>query len=236
MTEHSVSSDLKDRLPNWNENLIFAEELNECMLAGCTGYIYWYLRAHWSFCGTGETQYGTDNKKDALLPRAYVMSHFSKNVTGSTRLSTNQDANAGRTKEEVLQIEQFSAYIKGDSIIVMAINARENARDLMVTLPYNVKSGTLWLSTGNEAENLCQKSDLPITESTDKYLYEMPAKSLNTFIFMVDKGSTAIENVNLTDNNAPKTYYDLHGRRLDTPHGLCIERSADGNSRKVIIR
>ena len=209
MTEHSVSSDLKDRLPNWNENLIFAEELNECMLAGCTGYIYWYLRAHWSFCGTGESQYGTDNKKDQLLPRAFVMSHFSKNVTGSTRLETNQDADAGRTKEEVAQI----------------------------TLPDNVyaKSGELWLSTGNESENLCQKSKLDIAESINKYLYEMPAKSLNTFIFMVDKGSTAIENVNLIDDDDSKTYYDLHGRRLDTPHGLCIERSADGSSRKVIM-
>ena len=47
---------------------------------------------------------------------------------------------------------------------------------------------------------------------------------------------TAIENVNLVDDDdAPKTYYDLHGRRLDTPHGLCIERSANGKSRKVIM-
>ena len=237
MTEHSVSSDLKDRLPNWNENLIFAEELNECMLAGCTGYIYWYLRAHWSFCGTGESQYGTANKKDELLPRAYVMSHFSKNVTGSTRLSTNQDANAGRTKEEVLQIEQFSAYIKGDSIIVMAINARENARDLMITLPENVyaKSGELWLSTGNESENLCQKSTLDITEPVHKYLHEMPAQSLNTFIFTIDKGSTAIENMKYNYVDGPKTYYDLQGRKLDKPQGLCIERSADGSSRKVMM-
>jgi len=237
MTEHSVSSDLKDRLPNWNENLIFAEELNECMLAGCTGYIYWYLRAHWSFCGTGESQYGTDNKKDQLLPRAFVMSHFSKNVTGSTRLETNQDADAGRTKEEVAQNYQFSAYQKGDSIIVMAINTTGDSRDLMITLPDNVyaKSGELWLSTGNESENLCQKSKLDIAESINKYLYEMPAKSLNTFIFMVDKGSTAIENVNLIDDDDSRTYYDLHGRRLDTPHGLCIERNADGSSRKVVM-
>ena len=237
MTEHSVSSDLKDRLPNWNDNLIFAEELNECMLAGCTGYIYWYLRAHWSFCGTGETQYGTDNKKDALLPRAFVMSHFSKNVTGSTRLSTNQDANAGRTKEEVLQNEQFSAYIKGDSIIVMAINARENARDLMITLPENVyaKNGELWLSTGNESENLCQKSTLDITEPVHKYLHEMPAGSLNTIIFTIDKGSTAIENMKYNYVDGPKTYYDLQGRKLDKPHGLCIERNADGSSRKVMM-
>ena len=237
MTEHSATDNI-DHLPNWQDNMIFAQELNECMLAGCTGYIYWYLRAHWAFCGTGQswtyrkdnveyTANSPDNKKDELLPRAYVMPHFSKNVTGSTRLKTSQDESAGRTKEEILQNEQFSAYIKGDSIIVMAINAREDTRDVKITLPYNVKSGVLWLSTGNESSELCQKSNLEdITEPVSDYLYEMPAQSLNTLIFMIDRGSTAIENV---------TYYDLQGRRLDDPHGLCIERSANGDSRKVYM-
>ena len=235
MTEHSTT-DNTGALPTWNDNLIFAEELNECMLAGCTGYIYWYLRAHWAFAGTGESKYGEGNKKDELLPRAFVMSHFSKNITGSTRLKTSLDEDQGRTEEGKLADYEYSAYQKGDSIIVMVINAKEKAHDLMVTLPYNVKSGELWLSTGNEAENLCQKSDLGITESTGSYLYEMPAKSLSTLIFKVDNGSTAIEDVNLAnDDDAPKTYYDLRGHRLDTPHGLCIERSANGTSRKVIM-
>lgn len=246
MTEHSATDNI-DHLPNWQDNMIFAQELNECMLAGCTGYIYWYLRAHWAFCGTGQswtyrkdnveyTASSPDNKKDELLPRAYVMSHFSKNVTGSTRLKTSQDESAGRTKEEILQNEQFSAYIKGDSIIVMAINAREDTRDVKITLPYNVKSGVLWLSTGNESSKLCQKSNLEdITEPVSDYLYEMPAQSLNTLIFMIDRGSTAIENVKLSADDGPKTYYDLQGRRLDDPHGLCIERSANGDSRKVYM-
>lgn len=246
MTEHSATDNI-DHLPNWQDNMIFAQELNECMLAGCTGYIYWYLRAHWAFCGTGQswtyrkdnveyTASSPENKKDELLPRAYVMSHFSKNVTGSTRLKTSQDESAGRTKEEILQNEQFSAYIKGDSIIVMAINAREDTRDVKITLPYNVKSGVLWLSTGNESSKLCQKSNLEdITEPVSDYLYEMPAQSLNTLIFMIDRGSTAIENVKLSADDGPKTYYDLQGRRLDDPHGLCIERSANGDSRKVYM-
>ena len=166
------------------------------------------------------------------------MSHFSKNVTGSTRLVTDQDADAGRTEEGKLQAEQFSAYIKGDSIIVMAINTREKARDVKIELPYNVKSGELWLSTGNESDKLCQKSTLEdLTESTNNYLYEMPALSLSTFIFQIDNGSTAIENIEAAnDDDAPKTYYDLQGRRLVTPRGLCIERSANGQSRKVMIR
>ena len=235
MTEHSVT-DNTGALPTWTDNLIFAEELNECMLAGCTGYIYWYLRAHWAFCGTGETKYGAANKKDELLPRAFVMSHFSKNVTGSTRLATSKDEDAGRTEEGILQNEQFSAYIKGDSIIVMAINAREDTRNVKITLPYNVKSGTLWLSTGNESENLCQKSSLDIAESTNFYPYEMPAQSLSTLIFMIDKGSTAIEEVKQSAADGPKTYYDLHGRRLDVPRGLCIEKRSDGTSRKVVMK
>ena len=234
MTEHSTT-DNTGALPTWNDNLIFAEELNECMLAGCTGYIYWYLRAHWAFCGTGETKYGAANKKDELLPRAFVMSHFSKNVTGSTRLKTSLDESQGRTDEGQLANYEFSAYIKGDSIIVMAINATDNERDVKIQLPYMVQSGTLWLSTGNEDANLCQKSALDIPESIDNFLYTLPAKSLSTYIYMIDNGSTAIENVKTTADDSPKTYYDLQGRRLDDPHGLCIERSANGDSRKVFM-
>ena len=94
MTEHSVT-DYIDRLPNWHEQLIFAEELNECMLAGCTGYIYWYMRAHWAFVGTGEEKYNPGNTKNTLLPRAFVMSHFSKHVTGSTRLGLTSSVTTG---------------------------------------------------------------------------------------------------------------------------------------------
>ena len=234
MTEHSVT-DNTGKLPTWDDNLIFAEELNECMLSGCTGYIYWYLRAHWAFCGTGEMEYGADNKKDVLLPRAFVMSHFSKHVTGSTRLETSKDAEGGRSEEGKPKDYEFSAYVKGDSLIVMAINTTASTRDLMITLPYNVKSGELWQSTGNEEENLCQKSELEITESTNQYLDQMPARSVNTFIFTIDQGSAAIEQVEQSDDDSPKTYYDMQGRRLDNPRGLCIERSANGNSRKVVI-
>ena len=230
MTEHSVTDNIGDRLPTWHENLIFAEELNECMLAGCTGYIYWYLRAHWAFCGTGESKYGAANKKDELLPRAFVMSHFSKNVTGSTRLATSLDKTTGEG-----DAYEFSAYIKGDSIIVMAIDTLSTSRDVKIKLPYNVKSGTLWLSTGNEAENLCQKSDIDIAEPTNEFLVEMPARSLSTYIFMIDRGSTAIADVKQGAEDGPKTYYDMQGRRQDEPHGLCIERSANGSSRVVMM-
>ena len=230
MTEHS-STDNIDHLPNWHEQLLFAEELNECMLAGCTGYIYWYMRAHWAFVGTGETKYGSGNTKNKLLPRAYVMSHFAKHVTGSTRLSTNPSKTSGT--EAALE---NSAYIKGDSLIVMVIDTTKNSYDLKLKLPYYVKSGTHLLSTGNESENLCQESPIDITEPVKEVTMTLLPRSLNTYIFMIDEASVAIKDVMQREEEGPKTYYDLHGRRLDTPTGLCIERSPDGTSRKVYIK
>ncbi len=240
MTEHSSTDNIGDRLPSWHEQLLFAEELNECMLAGCTGYIYWYMRAHWAFVSTGEAKYGTENRtKNRLLPRAYVMSHFAKHVTGSTRLTTSRDMTSG--SEAPLE---YSAYIKGDSIIVMAIDTTKTAYDLKLKLPYKVKSGTHLLSTGNETANLCQSSPITIEEPVKELVVSMPERSLNTYIFMIDHEETGIEEINELpiDNSqmvhgisSDSKYFDLRGRRMLMPHGLCIEQRADGTSRKVYI-
>ena len=190
MTEHSVTDNI-DHLPNWHEQLIFAEELNECMLAGCTAYIYWYMRAHWAFVGTGETKYNVGNMKNTknkLLPRAFVMSHFSKHVTGSTRLTTSRDKTSGEGAGF-----EYSAYVKGDSLIVMAIDTTKTGHDLKIQLPVSVKSGIHLLSTGNETENLCQEKPITIDEPTDEVTVELPARSLNTYIFMIDDSSTTIK-------------------------------------------
>ena len=230
MTEHSVTDNLDNRLPNWHEQLLFAEEVNECMVAGCTGYIYWYLRAQWSFVGNGESKYGPDNAKNKLLPRAYVMSHFSKYLPGATRLNTNSSI------ENVTNgMFEHSAYIKGDSIIVMAIDTTKNGHNLRLRLPYKVMSGTQLVSTGNEKESLCQEQAVEIAEPTDQLTISLPGRSLSTFVFRIDDG-TAIKELKPSTDKEVKTYYDLHGRRLETPHGLCIEKYADGTSRKVIIK
>lgn len=228
MTEHSVSDNIGNRLPTWHEQLLFAEELNECMQAGCTGYIYWYMRAHWAFVGTGESKYGTANKKNQLLPRAYVMSHFSKHVTGSTRIA------ATSTNIEVKTEAPFetSAYIKGDSIIVMAIDTTATEYNIMLRFPYPVKSGTHLLSTGNEAANLCQESPIEIAEPVKNLSVSIPGRSLSTFIFMIDREEDAIRQTQAVAA-APEGYYDLQGRSMLRPQGLLIEKRADGTVRKV---
>ena len=235
MTEHSVSDNIQNRLPNWHEQLLFAEELNECMLSGCTGYIYWYMRAHWAFVSTGEAKYGTENKvKNKLLPRAFVMSHFSKYVTGSTRLMATPTM-AANTKEGA---REYSAYVKDDTtLIVMAIDTTKTAYDLKLKLPFYVKSGKHIRSTGNETDSLCQESIIDIEQATKEVIVPMPARSLNTYIFTIDPGAAAIADRQATRTaTGPFTYYDLNGRKMEEPRGLCIERSADGTARKVYFR
>ena len=228
MTEHSVTDNI-DHLPNWHEQLIFAEELNECMLAGCTGYIYWYMRAHWAFVGTGESKYNPGNTKNKLLPRAYVMSHFSKHVTGSTRLSTTSSVNTGTNSAF-----ETSAYIKGDSLIVMAIDTTKYAHDLKLKLPVKVKSGVHLLSTSNES--LCKESPITIDEPVQELTVSLPERSFNTYIFMIDRDETGIHQAQTTHAVSSKSkFYDLQGRPMTTPHGLCVEQRPDGSSKIVYI-
>ncbi len=63
----------------------------------------------------------------------------------------------------------------------------------------------------------------------------MPAHSLNTYIFIIDQGGTAIRKVREKTVAGSPAYYDLQGRRLDKPRGLCIERHPDGTSKKVYV-
>ena len=202
------------------------------MLAGCTGYTYWYMRAHWVVVATGVATYGTANKKNTLLPRAYVMSHFAKHVTGSTRLKISRATFTTSTNSDL----ESSAFIKGDSIIVMAINSTGTNHELKIKLPFYVKSGTHLLSTGNDKTQLCQEQPIALGESVKEVVASMPANSLSTYILMIDKEATAISDLPQPEDDGPKTYYDLQGRRLDHPHGLCIEKFADGSSRKVYIK
>lgn len=231
MTEHSVSDNIGDRLPTWQEQLDFAREVNECLQAGCTGYIYWYMRAHWAFVSTGESKYGDANRvKNRLLPRAYVMSHFSKYVTGSTLLETT--CSFDLTTNAPIEI---SAFTKGDSLIVMAINTLENDREFIIKLPFNVISGELVVSYGNESYELCQKSELEISEPSQRVVVGLPGKCIATYIFKLEESITSVEEVLQYGQSGPTVYYDLQGRRLTTPHGLCIERRADGTTRKVFM-
>ena len=227
MTEHSVSDNI-NRLPNWSEQLLFAQEVNECMLAGCTGYIYWYMRAHWAFVGTGESQYNPGNTKNTLLPRAFVMSHFSKYLTGSTRLVTSADAITDTNSEF-----EVSVYSKGDTYIVVAINAANEDYTMNLKLPAKIESGMVIQSTSNES--LCVTDSLKISKPVKSKTISVPASSVNTYVLTIYKDETGVIIPEAEDTVAESVYYDLHGRIISEPSGLCIEKRSDGTFRKIFV-
>ena len=92
------------------------------------------------------------------------------------------------------------------------------------------------MSWGNEADQLCQKESIEIAEPTQKLTVELPALSVCTYIFTIQNDETAIKVLAEPDDSGSKTYYDLLGRRLNNPQGLCIERWADGTSRKLFMK
>ena len=218
MTEHSVENG--PRLPNWHDELIFAEEVHESMLAGANAYVYWYMIAHWAFIGTGESQYQPGNDYGKLLRRGYVMSHFSKNITGSTRLGSKASVHVGTNSAF-----QASAYIKGDSLIVMAIDTTKNAFDLRLNLPYKVKSGIHWLSTSDKN---CEKLPIEMSESAQTITVNLPARSLNTYIFQIDREASGISELPVATTETTSVYYDIQGRKMLEPKGLYIEKRSDG--------
>ena len=116
----------------------------------------------------------------------------------------------------------------------MAIDTTKNAHDLKLKLPVKVKSGVHLLSTSNES--LCQESPITINEPVQELTVSLPARSLNTYIFMIEKEETAIRELKSEDSQSSHTeYFDLQGRRMTVPRGMYIEKRSDGTSRKVFL-
>ena len=53
---------------------------------------------------------------------------------------------------------------------------------------------------------------------------------------MIENEDTPVKDIQASTTKPGKSeYYDLLGRRLTVPRGLCIERRPDGSTRKVIL-
>ena len=220
MTEHSFDprgerpgDERVIDLPTWHEELLFAEELNESMLANASAYIYWYMIAHWSFIGSGEQTLQPGNEKGKLLRRGLIMSHFAKHLPGATRLGYSSSA-AERTNAPV----EFSSYIKGDSLIVLAIDTLPRDYNLKMKLPYKVKGGKRIQST---EDAVVAEATLDISEPSDELTFRFPGRSLSTYIFTIDNGTNAIETVEAEEQvvRDDEGWYNMKGQRVENPKG-----------------
>lgn len=185
MTEHTYDVGEGHFFPTWHEQLGFALEMNESMLAGANVYTQWWIMGRGGLCGDGEDVANyPENKWGEVLPRAYIMGHFAKHLKGATRLENSPHVPMNGSPFE------FSSYLKGDSLILIAIDTLEMAYNVELHLPYKVVSGMRYIST---EDNLYAQEEVVVAEGSNVQTLMMPCRSLSTYIFKVDTTQIVID-------------------------------------------
>lgn len=218
MTEHIVNprgdEDTEHRyVPTWHEELLFAEDVNECLVNGATAYVYWYLTAEYAFIGDGKECTTPGNVKDELLPRGLIMGQFARHLKGATQLKWSSNLSSSLSNN-VNQNFEMSAFLRGDSLIVNAIDTLSREFNFEITLPYNVDRLHRIQST---EDAIYAEEDVEI-EPGRKFTFTVPARSFTTYIFHINDETLGIAappkaEADLTDD----ALYTLGGQRVTNP-------------------
>ena len=216
MTEHYIEGGDG----TWMDDLRFAQEVNESMLAGANAYVSWYMIGPGAFCGDGREldQYPYNTWGTPNTPRCMAMAHFSKHVIGANRLVTTPDIPADGADFE------YSAYVKGDSLIVIMVNLDTKSNTAKLDLPYKVNSGKCIQSTEG---NLYVESPISIDTPKSSFNLVLPAKSITTYVYQMDSEALAIGKITNDNSKAfiDNGYYTLDGVRHDSPvRGINIHK------------
>lgn len=171
-------------LINWNANASvaarnfdwsidafdFAGAINICMLSDVNAWVHYASKRYYGMLGDGE--YGTRNR--VITKRGYILSHYAKYVTGTTRITDAWSDDSG--------ILDGSSYLSvtGDSIIVVVINPSDNDYLLTVDLPFYSTTGKKITTT--EIINLFE-TDILLNEESCRPRVTIDASSVTTLVF-----------------------------------------------------
>lgn len=173
MTEYLINERQQNEKKDidWQtDGFLFARSVNDAMLANMSAWVHYSLKRYYGCLGDGE--FGT--KDNQITKRGYVLSHYAKYVSGTTRIRHSlNDATSKLTA---------SAYISqtGDSVVAMVINPSANAYNTAVTLPFYTKECTQITTT--EALN-AKRSNPEISTETYEPTLSIEPWSVNTFVF-----------------------------------------------------
>ena len=175
MTEYLINAEdmgyESTHIYNWDDAIYFGRVINTSMLANFNAWVHYALKSSYGLIGDGTN--GTTN--DAITKRGYVMAHFAKYVTGTTRLHTvlTDPAYSGLTA---------SAYLSesGDTCVVMVLNPTSSSIDVNYSLPFLSKGGRRirTYSSGNLVQTA-----VSFTESSEPMI-ACPPKSVCTYLLV----------------------------------------------------
>lgn len=234
MTEHLLNNgdDGPRTLPTWHQEMEFVEDVHECLINGATAYIYWYLAAEYALIGDGTKYYSTEtvagNVRGKVLDRGRLMGQFARQLKGATMLASTNNLKAGNNTPGVNQSFETSAFVKGDSIIVNAVDTTANSFYLSVTLP--VEAAAKVHRIQSTEGNVYAEDDVTATAGRE-FKFLVPARSFTTLIFDISQ-STAIKNVEADDSDGNRQAYNLMGQPVSNPRCGVYVRAG----KKMVVR
>lgn len=205
MTEFLINERQQNEKKNINwvdDGFLFAQNINDAMLANISAWVHYSLKRYYGCLGDG--QFGTT--ENAITKRGYILSHYAKYVTNTTRIKHVLDDASGKISS--------SAYLSqtGDSIVVMVLNPSSDTYTTTFNLPFNTKGGYKVLTTSATTQN-AKKTTLTFDEETHAPAQSIAAYSVNTFIFTKSSARDDMPE-DEEDDNSTLMYadnYDFYG-------------------------
>jgi O-glycosyl hydrolase len=159
MTEHYVSSSVSGN--DWPTALKAAKEIHDCMNAGWSAYVWWYIRR----------SYGLIDENGSITKTGYVMANYARYVRpGYTKISCNSNPTPGIS---------VTAYKNSTNKIVIVI-VNQNSRTTYQDFTLNGVSKTSFTRyTTNSSSNLALTS---FSISGSSFGVNVPASSVVTLV------------------------------------------------------
>lgn len=158
MTEHYINSNISG--DDWPNAMNVAKEINDCMSAGWSAYVWWYIRR----------SYGPISESGNIQKLGYVMAQYARYVRpGSIKISCTDNPSTGI---------YVTAYKSGSKIVVVVIN--QNLSDIY--LPFNLNGASVSgfaKFTTTSSSNLV---DGNVSISGNVFKTTLPAASITTMV------------------------------------------------------
>lgn len=184
---------------NWKDDgFLFARSINDAMLANMSAWVHYSLKRYYGVYGDG--QFGTTN--NSITKRGYILSHYAKYVSGSTRIRHSLNDASGKLTS--------SAYLSegGDSVIVMVLNPSADTYKTTLTLPFYTLEGKSIVTT--ETKNVV-KTTLAQEAETYEPVVSVAPYSVNTYIFVKSAPRTDIPQEGESSESIFSDNFDLYG-------------------------
>lgn len=191
-----------------NDAFLFARSINDAMLANMSAWVHYSLKRYYGCIGDGN--FGTVNGQ--ITKRGYILSHYAKYVTGTTRIKHSLNESSGKMTS--------SAYLSvtGDSIVVMVINPTSSSYSMDFNLPFYTKGGMSVITT--ESVNM-KKNALAYSEETYIPNIAVDAYSVNTYIF-VKSADREVDSEEETVTVVYSDKFENNGGKACIPNGWKI--------------